>query len=92
MVSHRSGKTLSTILNVLRNDLNYFVPDPKVLNAKKFGVPQNRERIIIVGFRKDVGIDEFKYPKSNIKDSQFSTGKIFGHIKEKKEVSVVIPF
>jgi len=63
LVNHDKGRTLSTILNVLRNDLNYFVPDPKVLNAKDYGVPQNRERIFIVGFREDLGITEFKYPE-----------------------------
>ncbi|QXP60231.1 DNA cytosine methyltransferase [Olleya sp. HaHaR_3_96] len=61
--SHDKGKTLATILNVLREDLGYFVPEPQVMNAKKFGVPQNRERIFIVGFRKDLGIEEFEYPK-----------------------------
>ena len=61
--SHDKGKTLATILNVLREDLGYFIPEPQVMNAKKFGVPQNRERIFIVGFRKDLGIEEFEYPK-----------------------------
>ncbi|PXX25157.1 DNA cytosine methyltransferase [Arenibacter sp. ARW7G5Y1] len=61
--SHDRGKTLSTILNVLREDLNYYVPEPQVINAKEFGVPQNRERIFIVGFRKDLGISEFQYPE-----------------------------
>jgi len=51
--SHDKGKTLETILNVLRNDLDYFVPEPQIINAKEYGVPQNRERIYIVGFRKD---------------------------------------
>lgn len=60
--SHDRGKTLATILNVLREDLGYFVPEPQVINARNFGVPQNRERIFIVGFRKDLGITEFKYP------------------------------
>lgn len=32
-----------------------------VLNASEYGVPQKRERVIIVGFRKDLGID-FQYP------------------------------
>jgi len=51
LMNHRSGETLKTILNTLRNDLKYYVPEPQVMNAKNFGVPQNRERIFIVGFR-----------------------------------------
>jgi DNA (cytosine-5)-methyltransferase 1 len=66
--NHNGGKTLATILNVLRNDLGYFVPEPQIINAKDFGVPQNRERIYIVGFRNDLGINSFNYPKpTNIK-------------------------
>lgn len=61
--SHDKGKTLATILNVLREDLGYFIPEPQVMNAKEFGVPQNRERIFIVGFRKDLKVTEFEYPK-----------------------------
>jgi len=61
--NHNGGRTLETILNVLRNDLDYFVPEPQIVNAKDFGVPQNRERIYIVGFHKKTGIKEFKYPK-----------------------------
>lgn len=34
----------------------------QVLNSKDFGVPQNRERIYIVCFRKDLGVNEFKFP------------------------------
>jgi DNA (cytosine-5)-methyltransferase 1 len=58
--NHNGGKTLATILNVLRNDLGYYVPEPQIMNAKDFGVPQNRERIYIVGFHKDTKIKEFK--------------------------------
>lgn len=37
----------------------------KLVNARDFGVPQDRERVIICGFRKDLGIREFelKVPK-----------------------------
>lgn len=62
LINHNRGKTLATILNVLRNDLGYFVPDPEIINAKLYGVPQNRERVYIVGFRNDLNIDEFNYP------------------------------
>ncbi len=82
LVSHDRGKTLKTILNVLRNDLNYFVPDPKVLNARNFGVPQNRERIFIVAFRKDLGISNFNYPEPIDKKV------VFKDVKEKNPVSV----
>ncbi|HPM47573.1 MAG TPA: DNA cytosine methyltransferase [bacterium] len=78
--NHDKGKTLETILNVLRNDLNYFVPDPQIINAKDFGVPQNRERIFIVGFRKDIGVKDFKYPKPLKKEVAFS------QVKEKDPV------
>ena len=61
--SHDKGKTLETILNVLRNDLGYYVPEPQIINAKNFGVPQNRERIYIVGFAKELNISSFEYPE-----------------------------
>jgi len=80
--SHDKGKTLSTILNVLREDLGYFIPEPQVVNAKEFGVPQNRERIFIVGFRKDLGIEGFDYPDAISKKPKLKD------ILEKKEVSV----
>lgn len=63
--NHDKGKTLATILNVLRNDLGYFVASPEIINAKYFGVPQNRERIFIVGFRDEEAYKEFRYPKQN---------------------------
>ncbi len=82
LTNHDKGRTLSTILNVLREDLGYYVPEPMIINAKDFGVPQNRERIYIVGFRNDLNISEFKYPKP------FEKSKTFAEIKENKVVSV----
>jgi len=49
LVGHDKGRTFSTILDVLRNELGYTV-FTRVINGKHF-VPQHRERIIIVGFR-----------------------------------------
>ena len=80
--NHDKGKTLKTILNTLRNDLGYYVPEPQIINAKEYGVPQNRERIFIVGFRKDLGISEFEYPKGTNKNVSLND------ILEKEEVSV----
>lgn len=81
LVNHNGGKTLATILNTLREDLNYYVPEPKIINAKNFGVPQNRERIYIVAFRKDLGITDFTYPEPTKKDVSFAD------VKEKNVVS-----
>ena len=61
---HDKGKTLQVILNTL-DEVGYVVPDPQIVNAMYFGVPQHRERIYIVGFRKDLGIkkEDFIYPE-----------------------------
>ena len=81
LMIHDKGKTFETILNVLRNDLDYYVPDPEIVNAMNFGVPQHRERVYIVGFRKDLGVEEFAYPTPTDKT------KTFADIKEEHEVS-----
>ena len=63
LVIHDKGKTFKTILNTL-DEVGYIVPDPEIVNAMYFGVPQHRERIYIVGFRKDLGLtkEDFTYP------------------------------
>jgi DNA (cytosine-5)-methyltransferase 1 len=50
LVGHDKGKTLKKILKTLK-DLGYHTTY-KVLNALDFGLPQKRERVFIVGFRK----------------------------------------
>ncbi len=81
LINHDKGRTLKVILATLREDLGYYVPEPKVMNAKDFGVPQNRERIFIVGFREDLGISEFDYPKPS------GVPVAFEDVKEKLPVS-----
>ena len=81
LLIHDKGKTIQTILNVLRDDLGYYVPEPQIVNAMNFGVPQHRERVYIVGFRKDQNVNEFSYPNPTDKT------KTFADIKEEKTVS-----
>ena len=73
LISHNKGQTFAVILDCLGkvvnkqysftnydDGLNYNIYH-KVLNTKDFGIPQNRERIFIVGFREDK--HSFKWPK-----------------------------
>ena len=76
---HDKGKTLGIIKNSL-NQLGYEVSD-KVLNSRNFGVAQNRERIYIVAFRKDIDSSGFKFPDSA------GSPKTIRDILEKKPVS-----
>jgi len=50
LLRHDKGKTIEIIYESLRDDLNYHVYPPLVLDARFF-VPQHRERVFIVGFR-----------------------------------------
>lgn len=75
LVSHDSGKTFQTIIDILSNNggtqngqisldmlddgLGYHIYW-QVLNTKNYGIPQNRERIFIVGFK---DFKEFNFPK-----------------------------
>ena len=81
LLIHDKGKTIKTILKVLRDDLDYYVPEPQIVNAMNFGVPQHRERVYIVGFRKDQNVTEFTYPEPT------DTTKTFADIEEENTVS-----
>lgn len=59
--NHDKGKTLKVILATL-DELGYSY-SYEVLNAKYFGVPQNRERLFIIAWYKGiVDVDSFKFP------------------------------
>jgi DNA (cytosine-5)-methyltransferase 1 len=73
LLSHDNGKTFQTIIDCLAKTTNYqmsLMPFEnlgyhihyKVLNTKDFGIPQNRERIFIVGIRDDED-NNFNFPK-----------------------------
>jgi DNA (cytosine-5)-methyltransferase 1 len=73
LLSHDNGKTFQTIIDCLAlttntqmslmpfDNLGYHIYY-KVLNTKDFGIPQNRERIFIVGIRDDAD-NNFRFPK-----------------------------
>lgn len=61
LLNNDEGRTWETISKVF-TDLDY-IWDKQVLNAKDYGIPQNRERIFVVGFRKDLVLEKkFTFP------------------------------
>ena len=59
--NHDKGNTLKVILATL-DELGYGY-SYEVLNAKYFGVPQNRERLFIIAwYKKLVNVEKFKFP------------------------------
>jgi len=77
--SHDQGRTLETILAHLKQ-IGYNNVQYKVLRARDFGLPQNRERIYIVGF-----LDEnikFEFPKPTFEPTR--VGNILEETVEEK--------
>jgi len=65
LLSHEKGKTIEGMISIL-DEVGYNVVPVKVLKAINYKVPQKRERVILVGVRKDIDI-EYKYPKPHNK-------------------------
>ncbi|MHC1722857.1 MAG: DNA (cytosine-5-)-methyltransferase [Aminipila sp.] len=68
ILSNDNGRTWEKMKEVF-DELGYqvyytFNGKPSVLNAKDYGIPQNRERMFVVGFRKDIPLDmPFEFPQ-----------------------------
>lgn len=72
LLSHDKGKTLQGMISVL-DEIGYNVVSVEVLKAIHYNVPQKRERLILVGVRKEIDI-KYEYPKPynkiyNLKDA-----------------------
>ena len=95
LISHDNGRTLKTIVDIFES-LGYDI-QTKLLNAVNYNVPQKRERIVIVGTKKNTNI-KFEYPKESkkirtlrdaLKDVPKSEGQAYS--KSKQEVLKLVP-
>jgi DNA (cytosine-5)-methyltransferase 1 len=65
LLSHEKGKTIEGMISIL-DEIGYNVVPIKVLKAINYKVPQKRERVILVGVRKDIDV-KYEYPKPHNK-------------------------
>ncbi len=89
-VRHDNGNTLKTVIETLEI-LNYTVFH-KVLNTSSFGLPQNRERVYIVGFNKnDFNEIKFFFPNPNLFSSLeeiLESNPVNAKIIEREDISI----
>lgn len=103
LLSHEKGRTIKGMISIL-DEIGYRVVPVEVLKAIDYKVPQKRERLILVGIRKDIAIN-YSYPKAfnkiyTLKDA-LKKGELFDcnvpesdgvqYPKRKKEVLDMIP-
>lgn len=103
LLSHENGKTLHGMISIL-NEIGYNVVPYQVLKAINYKVPQKRERLVLVGVRKDISVN-YEYPKPykkvfNLSDA-LKKGELFDcdvpnsigakYPKSKKEVLDLVP-
>lgn len=88
LTTHDHGKTLKTMINVFEN-LGY-ITTYKVLNAWDYGVAEKRQRMILIGIRKDLDIS-YRYPmphnykpvlKDILKNVPYSKGQKYSESKK----------
>lgn len=103
LLSHEKGKTLEGMISIL-DEIGYQVVPVEVLRAIDYKVPQKRERLILVGVRKDIAV-KYSYPKPFSKiytlkdalkkgelfDSKVPTSDGASYPKRKKEVLDMVP-
>lgn len=65
LLNHDNGKTLQGMISIL-DEIGYNVVPVQVLKAINYKVPQKRERLILVGIRKDIDL-KYEYPKPHKK-------------------------
>lgn len=64
MLAPRNAKAVEEFLDEFRNAGVGYDVQLKMLNAKDFEVPEDRDRVFYIGFRKDLHITDYAYPDS----------------------------
>jgi len=85
LLAHDNGKTFETISKVLTEELGYSL-HYNIVKASDHGLPQNRPRLFMVGFRdKKVA---FEFPKK--RPLEFTMSDVFGGAKMNREIGFTL--
>jgi len=105
LLKHDNGHTLETMKRTI-DELGYELVEPRVLKAMFYQVPQKRERLLLVGIRKDLAKHvEFKWPspyqrimllkdalkKGELYDCDVPVSEGQGYPEKKKKVLDLVP-
>jgi DNA (cytosine-5)-methyltransferase 1 len=104
LLSHENGKTIEGMISVL-DEIGYNVITPRIFKTIFYKVPQKRERVLIVGIRKDLNHHLYEFPKPFKKvytlNDALRKGELFNcdvpnsvgskYPKSKKEVLDLVP-
>lgn len=90
-IQYPDGSITPDILRSELNEIGYDTLKPKILNAADYGVPQRRNRIIFLGYRK--GLKAPRYPEPTVKPEDYLTlaDAIGDLISDKRKKSKVCP-
>lgn len=98
LINHDNGRTLNTIMHILKNELELeYDVRFEVLNAVNYGVPQKRERVIIVGTLPEYEFNfDFLKPEDHIvtlKDALYNVPKSEGiqYSVNRKRIMDLVP-
>lgn len=104
LLTHDNGRTIEGMISIL-DEIGYYVIPPKIFKTIFYRVPQKRERVLIVGIRKDISPKLFEFPKPfkrvyNLRDA-LKQGDLFDcdvpeskgtqYPPKKKEVLTLVP-
>ena len=104
LLTHENGRTIEGMVSIL-DEIGYNVITPRIFKTIFYKVPQKRERVLIVGIRKDFNHHLFEFPKPfkkvyTIKDA-LKKGELYccdvpdsdgsKYPKSKKEVLDLVP-
>lgn len=89
-IKYPDGSVTPNILRSELNEIGYDTLEPRILNAADYGVPQRRNRIIFIGYRK--GLKAPEYPEPTVKPDEYLTladaiGDLISDKRKKKKVS-----